>query len=147
VIIWPQRPVDVGEPDLIAAVDALGVDGEKHLDAVPGPLRDAGTAAETQPPSLIVEHDDAELIYDEHVYHASQRRKLLNASSEPVTRYLIRVSVDRYPGDPERYTGCSDRRKDAAATGPVRRALSGLAPPASTVLRIPLARDAPAARR
>src|SRR2546429_9063906 len=32
----------------------------------------------------------------------------------------------------------ADRREDATATGPERRALSGLAPPASTVLRIPL---------
>lgn len=42
------------------------------------------------------------LIYDEHVYRASQRRKLFNATSGPVTRYLIRISVDRYPADPER---------------------------------------------
>ena len=33
---------------------------------------------------------------------------------------------------------CADRREDVTATGPERRALSGLAPPASTVLRIPL---------
>ena len=32
--------VDVCEPDLIAAVNALGVDGEKNFDAVPGPLCD-----------------------------------------------------------------------------------------------------------
>ena len=43
MIIWPQRPVDVSEPDLVAAVDALGVDGEKHLDAVPCPLCDLGS--------------------------------------------------------------------------------------------------------
>jgi hypothetical protein len=43
VVIWPQRPVDVVEPDLIAAVDALGVDRQKHLDAVPGPLCDLGS--------------------------------------------------------------------------------------------------------
>jgi hypothetical protein len=34
--------------------------------------------------------------------------------------------------------GCADRREDVTASGPERRALSGLAPPASTVLRIPL---------
>ena len=33
---------------------------------------------------------------------------------------------------------CADRRKDVIATGPERRALSGLAPPTSTMLRIPL---------
>ena len=30
VVIWPQRPIDVGEPDLIAAVDALGVDSQER---------------------------------------------------------------------------------------------------------------------
>jgi peptide deformylase len=30
------------------------------------------------------------------------RRDLYNAGSEPVTRYLARVAVDRYPGEPER---------------------------------------------
>ena len=30
------------------------------------------------------------------------RRKLHNASDAPITRYLIRISVDRYPGNPER---------------------------------------------
>jgi hypothetical protein len=33
---------------------------------------------------------------------------------------------------------CAGSREDVIATGPDRRALSGLAPPASTVLRIPL---------
>ena len=42
VIIWPECPVDVREPDLIAAVDAFGVDGEKHFDAMSGPLGDLG---------------------------------------------------------------------------------------------------------
>jgi hypothetical protein len=40
LIIGPKCPVDVGEPDLIATVDALGVDGEKHFHAAPGPLCD-----------------------------------------------------------------------------------------------------------
>jgi hypothetical protein len=42
LIIRPECPVDVCEPDLITAVNALGVDGEKHFDAVPGPLCDLG---------------------------------------------------------------------------------------------------------
>ncbi|WP_411146442.1 serine hydrolase domain-containing protein [Streptomyces sp. x-80] len=32
------------------------------------------------------------------------RRLLRNTGSEPITRYLIRISVDRYPGEPERWT-------------------------------------------
>lgn len=52
--------------------------------------------------SLVVEHDEAVLTYDGHAYTATQRRRLHNTSSEPITRYLVRISVDRHPGDPER---------------------------------------------
>ncbi|KAF0646738.1 MULTISPECIES: peptide deformylase [Streptomyces] len=52
--------------------------------------------------SLIVEHEDTELRYDGRAYRATQRRLLYNDSPDPVTSYLIRISVDRYPGDPER---------------------------------------------
>lgn len=52
--------------------------------------------------SLIVEHEDTTLLYDGRTYRATQRRRLYNDSPSPVTRYLIRISVDRYPGDPER---------------------------------------------
>ena len=51
---------------------------------------------------LLVEHDHAELYYDGDTYRLTQRRRLVNNGDQPVTRYLIRVSVDRYPGDPER---------------------------------------------
>jgi peptide deformylase len=50
---------------------------------------------------LLVEHDDAELIYDGHSYQPTMRRRLLNCGDEPISRYLIRISVDRYPGSPE----------------------------------------------
>jgi peptide deformylase len=59
-------------------------------------------AADPPPASLLVEHDEAELRYDGRAYRAHQRRQLYNASDAPVTRYLIRISVDRHPGDPER---------------------------------------------
>jgi peptide deformylase len=52
--------------------------------------------------SLIVDHDDALLRYDGSAYRLTQRRRLINDGVEPVTRYLIRISVDRYPGDPQR---------------------------------------------
>ena len=54
--------------------------------------------------SIVVDHDDATLYYDdEHgVYRLTQRRRLTNGGTEPVSRYLIRISVDRFPGDPER---------------------------------------------
>ncbi len=51
---------------------------------------------------LLVEHDHAELCYDGGTYRATMRRKLVNNGEHPITRYLIRISVDRFPGDPER---------------------------------------------
>jgi transcriptional regulator with XRE-family HTH domain len=51
---------------------------------------------------LLVEDDHAELRYADGFYRATQRRQLFNAGTEPVTRYLMRISVDRCPGDPER---------------------------------------------
>jgi peptide deformylase len=73
---------------------------------------EAARTPETRPPapaeptdqvgSLVVDHDDATLHYDGHTYRLTQRRRLVNGGTEPITRYLIRISVDRYPGDPER---------------------------------------------
>jgi peptide deformylase len=51
---------------------------------------------------LVVEEDRAELTYDDGMYVAHQRRLVLNTGVEPVTRYLMRISVDRFPGDQER---------------------------------------------
>ncbi|MEU3030013.1 helix-turn-helix domain-containing protein [Streptomyces incarnatus] len=52
--------------------------------------------------ALVVDHDTACLKYDGRSYRLTMRRLLRNTGNEPVTRYLIRISVDRYPGDPER---------------------------------------------
>ncbi len=60
------------------------------------------SSAESVSSLLTVEHDDAELFYDGRTYRATQRRQLLNVGNHPVSRYLIRISVDRFPGSPER---------------------------------------------
>lgn len=52
--------------------------------------------------SLVVDHDDATLRLEGRTYRLTQRRRLVNNGAEPVSRYLIRISVDRYPGDPDR---------------------------------------------
>ncbi len=52
--------------------------------------------------NLLCEHDDAELRYAGGVYHLTMRRRLVNTGAEPITRFLMRISVDRYPGEPER---------------------------------------------
>ncbi len=51
---------------------------------------------------LLVEDDHAELVFDGARYTLRMRRRLRNVGDQPITRYLIRISVDRYPGDPER---------------------------------------------
>jgi len=53
-------------------------------------------------PDLIVEHELAELAYRDGTYQTHIRRQLRNTGAQPVTQYLIRIAVDRYPGDPER---------------------------------------------
>ncbi len=53
-------------------------------------------------PGLIVEHEHAELSFADGVYRCVVRRELLNAGSEPVTRYPARIAVDRFPAEPER---------------------------------------------
>jgi transcriptional regulator with XRE-family HTH domain len=52
--------------------------------------------------ALVVEHDAARLEFDGTAYRLTMRRRLRNTGDQPVTRYLIRISVDRYPGEPER---------------------------------------------
>jgi peptide deformylase len=52
--------------------------------------------------SLVVDHDDATLSYDHGTYRLTQRRRLVNGGAEPISRYLIRIAVDRYPDDPAR---------------------------------------------
>jgi peptide deformylase/transcriptional regulator with XRE-family HTH domain len=92
-----------------AADDALNAGGalrrawrehEAHrpITARPAPIE---RAPEPSTGSLVVEHDDAELQYDGRTYRAIMRRRLVNNGTEPITRYMIRISVDRFPGDPD----------------------------------------------
>lgn len=65
----------------------------------------AGTSEDSEPPpgpELVVEHEQAELVLRDGVYRIRIRRLLRNIGDQPVTQYLIRIVVDRYPGDPER---------------------------------------------
>jgi peptide deformylase len=71
---------------------------QSEAESLPIPVE----AAPQPAAGLLVEHDHAELTYADGRYRPVQRRKLRNVGTEPVTRYLIRISVDRFPGDPER---------------------------------------------
>ncbi|MBB5830013.1 peptide deformylase [Micromonospora carbonacea] len=68
------------------------------------PARDHPAPGQWMPPGtgLIVEREQAVLTYTDDAYHCLIRRELYNAGTEPVTRYLVRVAVDRYPNDPGR---------------------------------------------
>lgn len=49
---------------------------------------------------VVIESELATLTYTDDAYHCVIRRDLYNAGTEPITRYPVRVSVDRYPGNP-----------------------------------------------
>jgi peptide deformylase len=65
--------------------------------------RDPPVLEQWLPPGsgLIVEREIAELSYLDGEYMCRVRRALYNAGREPVTRYLIRIAVDRFPQQPE----------------------------------------------
>ncbi|MGH8934093.1 MAG: peptide deformylase [Egibacteraceae bacterium] len=79
-------------------------DTARRHQGPPQPAREQRVREQPAAPGcgLIVEHDDAELRYAGGAYHLTMRRRLRNAGTEPITRFLARVSVDRFPGEPER---------------------------------------------
>jgi transcriptional regulator with XRE-family HTH domain len=66
-------------------------------DAVPreAPVANASAA-------IVVDHEDSRLRYGDGYYRVLTRRRLRNAGGEPISRYLMRISVDRFPDDPDR---------------------------------------------
>ena len=76
--------------------------GVARAQAPRPPTVNLSAGFEEPPGELIVEHDDAVLRYDGSRYHLKMSRSLYNTSDAAITRYLVRVSVDRYPGEPER---------------------------------------------
>ena len=82
-------------------------DMHESLEAIPAirPRHDepsGGEAPSAFGPGLVVEHEHGELTLRDGIYRTRVRRHLRNTGSQPVTQYLIRISVDRHPGDPER---------------------------------------------
>jgi peptide deformylase/transcriptional regulator with XRE-family HTH domain len=78
-----------------ARVQASGTGGHRHR----GDGHDQWVPPST---TLLIEHEHSYLTYVDGSYRCVVRRELFNAGSEPVTRYLVRISVDRYPGETER---------------------------------------------
>jgi peptide deformylase len=73
----------------------------RHARNAP-PRRDPPVPVQWLPPGtgLIVERERAELTYADKAYRCRIRRALYNAGNEPVTRYLMKIAVDRFPHDP-----------------------------------------------
>lgn len=86
--------------DLLAPYEAARARQTTATAAVPPPRRSEQPYAAGS--AIVVEHDTARLDYDGEFYRLTMRRLLRNTGDAPITRYLIRISVDRYPGDPER---------------------------------------------
>lgn len=71
---------------------------------VPAPRRSEATSTAWRPPAagLVVEREYATLTYVDGAYRCVVRRDLHNVGRDPVTRFPVRIAVDRYPGEPER---------------------------------------------
>jgi peptide deformylase len=65
--------------------------------------RDPPVSEQWLPPAagLMVDQEIAELSYVDGEYVCRVRRALYNAGTEPVTRFLCRIAVDRYPTQPD----------------------------------------------
>jgi peptide deformylase len=76
----------------------------RHVRSVGLTHRDPPVPEQWLPPGtgLVVEQEIAELVYSGGEYRCLIRRALYNAGTEPVTRYMVKVAVDRFPTDPER---------------------------------------------
>lgn len=64
----------------------------------------AGASESWLPPGtgLVVDNEAATLSYVDDAYVCTIRRSLYNAGTEPVTRFPMRIAIDRYPDDPAR---------------------------------------------
>jgi transcriptional regulator with XRE-family HTH domain len=80
-------------------------DGLRHANSAAGAVvRDPPVPEQWLPPGtgLVVEQEVAELSYQDGSYRYAIRRALYNVGTEPVTRYPVRIMMDRYPKESER---------------------------------------------
>ncbi|MFF5175595.1 peptide deformylase [Micromonospora sp. NPDC000089] len=106
-----HRPTEDFARRAEAVLDAAGAIWQRFREydqirqgrAAPGPRVPAPTGQWLPPGTgLLVERETAVLTLVDDVYRCVVRRQLWNAGTEPVTRYLVRVAVDRWPDDPGR---------------------------------------------
>ncbi len=96
-ILRRWREYDASERAAVVARRAAARDCEDTTEAAGEPAHTGLT-----PGQLLVEHDEARLRYTAGTYHALMRKTLTNLTDAPITRFLIRVAVDRFPEDPSR---------------------------------------------
>ena len=92
--IWPQRPLNIREPDLIAASGARRVDGKEYFTAMPGPLRDLSRQKASVEPQV-------------------------DATGAQITRAAV-PAVGRPGTGPERTDGPAAARSGMTRAGPAR---------------------------
>lgn len=71
----------------------------RHVPEQASVIEDSQSASAS---NLVVEHEHSELTFENGLFKTCVRRLLRNVGTDPITRYLIRIAVDKYPGDPER---------------------------------------------
>ncbi len=76
-------------------------DASKRRQALPS-RRSARQPAEDTAADLVVPQDEAWLVFDGETYTLRMRKRIVNVGEAPVTRFFIRIAVDRFPGDPAR---------------------------------------------
>lgn len=64
------------------------------------PTRRAPSSSDEMATDLIVEQDEAWLTFEAGAYGLRMRKRITNVGEAPVTRFFIRVAVDRDPNDP-----------------------------------------------
>ncbi len=98
-----QQPDDFHRPLLCKVLGKTAHQLGLDLPVQQGQVQDSSESSFTAETNhLVVEHDDAVLDYNEGRYHLRMSRRLVNRTGNVVTRYLVRIAVDRYPDDPKR---------------------------------------------
>jgi peptide deformylase len=102
------------ESGLVAPSAALAARADEVLragGAVIASMTDRSARTDSQPQThhadpenakITVRRDDTSLDFDGSTYRVRHVRRVVNTGAQPLSNYTVRISVDRYPGSPER---------------------------------------------
>jgi hypothetical protein len=74
-------------------------DATKRRQSAQSP-RQSRKPAEEMAADLVIAEDEAWLRFEGDAYTLRMRKRIINVGESPVTRFFIRIAVDRYPHDP-----------------------------------------------